>query len=137
MRKVRGSIPLGSTILLKSSVGRVPITPCLEPCPQFAMDVTLASAYMRRRTMNWLLVLSALFSTLTGAQVGARPLAAVVQQAAVATAIRHRMATALPLARAHAHLLGAFGVGRVFAIAPESSIATAASVPLYLGRLRV
>lgn len=105
--------------------------------PQFVMDVTLANPYMRRHTMNWLLVLSALFSTLTGVTVGARPLAAVVQQSALATAIRQHAATAAPQARAHGHLLGAFGVRPVLALVPSLVRATAARVPLYLGRLRV
>ncbi|BCA58413.1 hypothetical protein HMP06_1182 [Sphingomonas sp. HMP6] len=87
--------------------------------------------------MNWLLVLSALFSTLTGVSVGARPLAAVVQQSALATAIRQRVATAAPMARAHVHLLGAFGVQRVFALVSNLPAPAATRVPLYLGRLRV
>ncbi|WP_404369193.1 hypothetical protein AB5I39_16270 [Sphingomonas sp. MMS24-J45] len=101
------------------------------------MDVTLANPYMRRHTMNWLLVLSALFSTLTGVNVGAHPLSAVVQRSALATAIRQRVATAAPLARAHVHLLGAFGVRPAFALLTTLAVPTPASVPLYLGRLRV
>ena len=82
---------------------------------QFAMDVAGVSPYMRRHTMKWLLVLSALFSTLTGVSVGARPLEAAVQQSALSAGIRRHVSVAVPLARGHVHLLGAYGIGQTFA----------------------
>jgi hypothetical protein len=86
--------------------------------------------------MNWLLVLSALFSTLTGVSVGARPLEATVQQSAFAAEIRRQAIVAAPLARGHLHLLGAFGLGQTFACAGHVPAMTLASPRLYLDRLR-
>ncbi len=100
------------------------------------MDVAGASPYMRPHTMNWLLVLSALFSTLTGVSVGARPLEAVVQQSALSAGIRHQVAVAVPLARGHLHLLGAFGIRLTFAVASRVAAMTLADPRLYLDRLR-
>jgi len=91
---------------------------------------------MRHDTMNWLLVLSALFSTLTGVGAGARPLEAVVQQSALSVGIRHRVAVSVPVARGHFHLLGAFGTRSGFAVASRVPVMLLATPLLYLDRPR-
>ncbi|WP_353205740.1 hypothetical protein, partial [Sphingomonas sp.] len=103
---------------------------------QFVMDVAGSSPYMRHRTMNWLLVLSALFSTLTGVSVGARPIEATIQQSALAASVRRQAIVAVRPARGHVHLLGAFGLGERFACASHVAGMTLASPRLYLDRLR-
>ena len=101
------------------------------------MDVAGANPYTRHGTMNWLLVLSALFSTLTGVNVGVRPIEAAVQRSALSAQIRYIAAVAPMAVRGHVHLIGGFGTVFGFALSRYVSVATLASPRLYLGRLRV
>ena len=101
-----------------------------------AMDLSAVTPYMQRQTMNWLLILSALFSTLTGVGTGVRPVEAAVQCSASSAVVGQHVAAPPLRTSGHVHLLGAFGIPAGFAWIGGVARRTAASPRLYLDRPR-
>ena len=87
--------------------------------------------------MPFLLLLSALLTALTGVVTGARPADVQIARHVGATRVAEVAAAARPLVAAHAHLTGGFGSTASFAVAGSGITRVVATLPLYIGRLRV